>query len=281
MSGHAKSILALFRPFTLLPPILAAQLFGTLPLHRFEVRVELIFAALTLASANAASNVLNQYFDLELDRISAPSRPLPMGKVKSDTALTIGVLLYGSSTLLSSVVLKMSGSILFTILVHTILFLTWAYSAPPLRLKRYMVLNNMTIATPRGGLGILAAYTIFGDPLDFEILLAVLGFGLFVFGGNTCKDFRDEKADRAFEIRNFVTVYSADRAARVMVPFLYFPIAVLALARPIALLAFPLSMLLHYIVVARRDLRARISWHLFYIEMGVLMVLYTVPALGR
>jgi len=69
MLMHTRSTFRLFRPFTLLAPMLAALLFGMLPLHRFELRLELIFAAMTLAAANGASNVLNQYFDLDLDKI--------------------------------------------------------------------------------------------------------------------------------------------------------------------------------------------------------------------
>jgi len=188
-------------------------------------------------------------------------------------------LLYGFSLFFSSVVLKLSGKFEFTTIVYTILFFTWVYSAPPLRLKRHMVLNNLAIATPRGALGILAPYTIFGNPLDPEILVAAVGFAIFVFGANISKDFRDEQVDKTFGVRNFVTAYGSDSAAKIMTPFLYLPIIILAVMRPVVLLALPISVLLHYIVVGRRDLRAKISWHLFYVEMGILMLLYTVPSL--
>src|SRR3989442_10961760 len=78
------------RPFTLLPPTFgvvsgALTAFGSAhnpdPSRRFSIPVmaTILLGSLCAGLLNAASNVENQYHDLEIDRRNKPSRPLPSG----------------------------------------------------------------------------------------------------------------------------------------------------------------------------------------------------------
>ena len=86
-----KTAVRLTRPFTLLPPLLgilsgAVCAFGSIhnpdAAHRVTPALLGIVAlgALSASLLNAASNVLNQITDLEVDRINKPDRPLVTGE---------------------------------------------------------------------------------------------------------------------------------------------------------------------------------------------------------
>src|SRR5437867_6240489 len=85
-----RSYIALARPFTLLPPLLgiisgAVCAWGSAhnpdPTRAVTTSVVLtvVLGSICAAFLNAANNALNQIYDLEIDRINKPKRPLPAG----------------------------------------------------------------------------------------------------------------------------------------------------------------------------------------------------------
>src|SRR6478752_9291448 len=95
MTGRpgARVLLEFSRPFTLVAPALgfasgAATAAGAAPPESWRPAL-LIYPLIGLVMAavlNAASNALNQIYDLEIDRINKPRRPLPSGKLSLETA---------------------------------------------------------------------------------------------------------------------------------------------------------------------------------------------------
>ena len=85
--ARAAAFLELSRPFTLVAPALgfasgAATAAGAVPREVFSRDLVLFpLIGLTMAAVlNAASNALNQIYDLEIDRVNKPRRPLPSGR---------------------------------------------------------------------------------------------------------------------------------------------------------------------------------------------------------
>ena len=87
-----KHYISLARPFTLLPPLLgiisgAVCAWGSAhnpdPTRAItsSVILTVILGSLCAALLNAANNTLNQIYDLEIDRINKPKRPLPAGEL--------------------------------------------------------------------------------------------------------------------------------------------------------------------------------------------------------
>ena len=106
-SGKSRlsSYLKLARPFTLLPPLLgivsgAVCAFGSAhnpdPQARLTLAVVLTVALGSLCASfmNAASNAINQIYDLENDRINKPDRPLVTGAVGRREAWWLSIVLY-------------------------------------------------------------------------------------------------------------------------------------------------------------------------------------------
>jgi 4-hydroxybenzoate polyprenyltransferase len=226
------ALVELVRPFTLLAPVIAGVCFSLMgekstgwvhlngdPAHFLS---DLIWGVGALVLVNAASNTLNGVYDLDIDRINKPERPLPRGAINPQEATTIAYLLYFftfyRATLINSA---------FTVFVFAIMLLTIAYSAPPLRTKKHFLLNNATIALARGLFGVLASWSIFGDPLS-PVPWAV-GFILFVFlfGAATTKDFTDMPGDKEYGMRTLPLVIGVERAATVTASFFVIPLAVI------------------------------------------------------
>jgi len=84
----ARLYLEFSRPFTLVAPALgfasgAATAYGAAPRETWHVHLLLYpVIGLTMAAVlNAASNALNQIYDLDIDRVNKPKRPLPSGRL--------------------------------------------------------------------------------------------------------------------------------------------------------------------------------------------------------
>lgn len=242
--------LQLVRPFTLLPPLVgmlsgAAAAFGAgrAVVSGGKLWALVLAGSLMAAALNAASNVLNQLHDLEIDRINKPERPLPRGVVSRRGAGFLAAGLYAASLVLAWMIQPAGRPEVAAIVALTAL-LTWAYSSPPLRLRRSWWAGPLVIAVPRGGLlkvagwGTLAPVLGDGEPW-------VLGgvFFLFILGCAPTKDFEDMDGDRVGGVMSLPLRFGARRAALMMAPFYVLPWAVLMLLPYVEPAGRPLSSL--------------------------------------
>ena len=227
--GRAAVWLEFSRPFTLLAPALgfasgAVTAAGAAPREPWsEALVLYPLIGLTMAAVlNAASNGLNQLYDLEIDRINKPKRPLPSGRLAVREAWLFTIATYALALILAWFVAPAGRRECFWIvLVATAI--TVLYSVPPFRTKRLGIWANVTIAIPRGVLlkvaGWSAVKTIFG--VEPWFIGAV--FGLFLLGASTTKDFTDMEGDARGGCRTLPLAYGVTRAAWMISPSFVVP----------------------------------------------------------
>ncbi|RJP31620.1 MAG: hypothetical protein C4527_07425 [Candidatus Omnitrophota bacterium] len=214
----------LCRPFTLLAPFIGFVAFalvgwkGQAELSLLQSLPPILFGALSAALLNAASNIINQYFDLEIDRINKPARPMPSGRTPIRTAMQFCGVLYVASFLCAVLV----GWQFFIIVIFTA-FVTYAYSGPPFRTKRSWWLANITIAIPRGCLLVVAGWTAVRDVWELEPWLLGSVFGLYILGAATTKDFSDMKGDEAGGCYTLPVKFGVARSAKIIAPFFVLP----------------------------------------------------------
>ena len=146
----------LARPFTLIAPALgffsgAVTAIGAYPAEPFSMAVltPALIGALMAAVLNAASNALNQIYDLAIDRVNKPARPLPSGRLTIRQAWIFTAITYAIALWLAWLVAPGGRHECFWIVLIAAI-LTFAYSVPPFRTKRHGMLANVTIAVPRG-----------------------------------------------------------------------------------------------------------------------------------
>jgi len=246
-AGHIRGYIDLLRPFTLMAPFIVSMsiMVASLVYNKTVVSsnwwVTVGNASLTIAFVNAASNALNQATDEEGDRISKPYRPIPKGIIGADEAQSLAYILYLFALLRAVTINQWFGVFIFLIMLFTVL-----YSLPP-RMKRFLFINQLWIAIPRGLLGILAAWSVFGDP--FQPLPLIIGSlaTIYLIGGMSTKDIVDAKADRLMGIRTLVNTLGIRRAAVVSFPFMVTPFICIPILIDVGLIdgfLWPLSALM-------------------------------------
>jgi len=229
-SGKWKTYVELARPFTLLPPALgvlsgAASAWGaghTKPPVTVELLLPVLWGTLMAAVLNAANNAINQIYDLDIDRVNKPKRPLPAGTLSLQEAWNFTVLTFALSWVLAFVASPDGRRECFWIVVFTT-FLCWAYSAPPLWTKRRGFLANITIAIPRGVLLKVAGWSTVKTILGLEPWFIGAIFGLFLLGAASTKDFADIEGDRAGGCKTLPILYGVKAAAWTIAPFFVLP----------------------------------------------------------
>jgi 4-hydroxybenzoate polyprenyltransferase len=222
------------RPFTLAPPALGV-LSGAVTAwgaghSRPPIDADLLLPVLSgtamAAVLNAASNGINQIYDLNIDRVNKPRRPLPSGALTMSEAWGFTIAAFAVAWLLAWLAAPGGRRECFWIVVFTSV-LVWAYSAPPLRTKRHGIWANVTIAIPRGLLLKVAGWSTVKTVLGLEPWYIGAIFGLFVLGASSTKDFADIEGDRADGCRTLPIVYGVERAAWMIAPFFVLPFALI------------------------------------------------------
>jgi chlorophyll/bacteriochlorophyll a synthase len=217
------------RPFTLVAPALgfvsgAATAAGAPP--RAELNAELLLypaiGALMAAVLNAGNNALNQIYDLEIDRVNKPKRPLPSGRLGMREAWAFTWVTYVIALILAGFVAPGGRHECFWLVVAATIA-TLVYSCPPLRTKQRGIWANVTIAIPRGVLLKVAGWSAAKTILGVEPWFIGGIFGLFLLGASTTKDFADMEGDARGGCRTLPITYGVERAAWMISPSFVVP----------------------------------------------------------
>jgi 4-hydroxybenzoate polyprenyltransferase len=231
MTGSSRAALWLefSRPFTLVAPALgfasgSVTAAGAVPRAPWSLDLLLYpLIGLTMAAVlNAASNGLNQIYDLDIDRINKPRRPLPSGRLTLGSAWTFTVSAYAVAIALAWCVAPDGRRECFWIVLIAAV-LTVMYSVPPFRTKRLGIWANLTIAVPRGVLLKVAGWSAVKTVIAVEPWFIGSIFGVFLLGASTTKDFADMEGDARGGCRTLPLIYGVSRAAWLISPSFVVP----------------------------------------------------------
>jgi len=231
----AGAYVRLSRPFTLLAPSLGMVSGSLVALGTLRGRpgvpadgellsshlLPILGGAALAALLNSASNAVNQIFDLAIDRVNKPDRPLPRGEVS-----IAGAWSFAAATAAASLAVAALLNTTTLIIAAFTALVVYAYSGPPFRTKRFWQLANLTIAIPRGTLLFVAGWTaVDGDARLGSMLLWVLGamYGLFILGAATTKDYADMEGDRREGCITLPIRFGVRRSVWITAPFFVLP----------------------------------------------------------
>ena len=228
-ASRARVWLELSRPFTLVAPALgfasgAVTAAGAAPREPFDWQL-LVYPVVGLTMAamlNAASNALNQIYDLEIDRINKPRRPLPSNRVSLRDAWFFTIIGYTVALGLAWLVAPDGRHECFWI-VAVATVITILYSVPPFRTKRLGIWANVTIAIPRGVLLKVAGWSSVKTIVGVEPWYIGIIFGLFLLGASTTKDFADMDGDARGGCKTLPIIYGVRKAAWMISPSFVVP----------------------------------------------------------
>jgi chlorophyll synthase len=207
------------------------------------------------------SQATNDWFDRKVDAINEPARPIPSGRIPGRWGLYIAI----AWTLASLAAATALGTWGFTAAIFGLL-LAWAYSAPPLRLKRNGWWGNAACGLCYEGLPWITGWAVMAagtaSPVHMLTLAAMYSIG--AHGIMTLNDFKSMDGDRQVGIRSLPVLLGADRAAQVACAVMALPqVVVVALlldwgkpahaAGVAAVLAVQLALMVRFLREPRRN----------------------------
>lgn len=198
------------------------------------------------------SQAVNDWFDRHVDAINEPDRPIPSARVPGHWGLYIAL----CWTALSLLVASALGVWVFGAAVVG-LALAWAYSAPPLRLKRNGWWGNAAVAVSYEGLAwFTGAAVMLGMLPNGRIITLAALYSAGAHGIMTLNDFKSVEGDLRMGIRSLPAQLGVDNAARVACLVMTVPqVIVIAMLfawdRPIYGAAVGLLLLLQFALMTR------------------------------
>ncbi|MEL6169388.1 MAG: chlorophyll synthase ChlG [Pseudomonadota bacterium] len=233
------------------------------------------------------SQAANDWCDRHVDAINEPDRPIPSGRVPGRWGLAVALVMSAFALWLGSFLGPWGfGATCLAVIA------AWAYSAPPIRLKRsgwwgpgLVGLSYETLPWFTGA-AVLAA----GAP-SFEIVAVAVLYGLGAHGIMTLNDFKALEGDRATGVRSLPVVLGPEVAAKIAaigmaVPQAIVVVLLLVWDRPWHALAV-MAVLAAQIWAMRilfRDPKAKAPWYnatgvALYVT-GMMVAAFAVRTLG-
>jgi chlorophyll/bacteriochlorophyll a synthase len=222
------AVLELLKPITWFAPMWAFGCGVVSSGAPVQGRWPVVAAGILLAGplVCATSQAANDWFDRHVDAINEPGRPIPSGRVPGRWGLYIAL----GWTALSLLVAMALGPWAFGAAVVG-LALAWAYSAPPLRLKRNGWWGNAAVAACYEGLPWFTGAAIMAAARpDWRVVAVAALYSAGAHGIMTLNDFKSVEGGRRTGIGSLPVRLGVDRAARVACVFMALPqVAVVAL----------------------------------------------------
>lgn len=200
MKDQIFSFFILARPLNVLIGMISIFI-GALVTGTIQPVNKVLLASLSGGLITAAANSINDYFDIEIDKINKPNRPVASGKISLKQAYIFSMFLFVLGCIVAyfvnwkALIVAVSSSILL-----------YFYSA---RLKRTILWGNLTVSFVSG-----LAFIYGGIAVDrFKIALIPAIFALFYhLGREIIKDIEDIEGDKADGIVTFPIKFGAKKA---------------------------------------------------------------------
>ena len=282
------------RPHTIIGSTLSILALYIIALNGSAFSIEqLVIVGISLMSAwgcNIYITGLNQWSDVDVDKVNKPWLPIASGELSQPAALNI-VLVCGGISLISAAYLSLP----FLGLIASIMLIGTAYSLPPLKLKRSHLAAASAIALVRGVLINLGFYWHFQyaflhqyefNPFIGSLILFVVAFSL---GIAWFKDIPDTRGDAEYSFQTLAVKTGrtgAFRAGLFVVSLAYLSVIILAAISQIPAPIFMISshailwgifLIMAYLLDLTNDTSIKQFYMLFW---GLFFVEYVVYALA-
>ncbi len=198
------SLFTLSRPSNVLIAFIsifvAAELAGGLnPLEN------VILAAFSASFITIGANVINDYYDIAIDRINKPFRPLAAGKISNKSAIRFFFILYILAWSVAGII-----NIPMFFIAFTVGILLFFYSY---KLKRTLLWGNLTVS-----LATAMAFVYGGGAVNHykETLFPAMFAFFFHFGREILKDIQDLEGDYQAGAITFPIKFGIDKSLQLV-----------------------------------------------------------------
>lgn len=199
------SYLKITRPFngvmSMVAVYIAALVAGVVSLSNLVPSLQLIFAMLATFFVSSFGMVFNDIFDIEIDKINKPKRPLPSGKISLNSAKIYGVILAVVGLIFAYFV-----NVYAFVVALLATVLLYAYAA---KLKKVMLVGNVVVSF------LVGLTFIYGGLINFNFL-GVLILAMLAFLANMAREIyktcEDVLGDKKEGVRSLAIQYGVVKA---------------------------------------------------------------------
>lgn len=174
--------------------------------HYYELPI--IICALIVFICTGAGNTINDVFDVKIDEINKPNRPIPSGRISLENARNYAFALFGIGIALSFVDSYLVNSIWPSVIVVPAAVIMYLYAR---NLKAMPLIGNLTVATLTGFCFVIAGVVIACATNSLKILFISIYLGLFAMfmtlAREIVKDMEDIEGDKQEGARTFPILY--------------------------------------------------------------------------
>lgn len=180
---------------------------------------------------SASAMVLNDYFDIEVDKINDPKRPIPSGEITPKQALTFGIILIAIGILMGigiDLFENIRHGSQFGVSIVTAVICAIMAAGYTKYMKRFSIVGNLAVS-----IGVWMGF-LYGD-LVFDFMLEVLpqcmGAAAFFlnFGREVSKGIMDIEGDRENKVTTVATALGSKWTAIIAsaIIFLAIPVSII------------------------------------------------------
>jgi geranylgeranylglycerol-phosphate geranylgeranyltransferase len=204
MPSNLNQFLLLTRPFNLLLGFVSVFL-GAFITGTIDPVWKVALACLSAVLVMAGGNVINDYFDVEIDRINKAFRPIAAGKIGRTEAFLFTIILFALGIFVSIFISLVA--LLIVLLTATGLVF---YSA---KLKRKILVGNIAVSLFAALAFVYGAVSV--DRWHRALIPAGFAF-LFHLGREIIKDVEDQAADNSCALQTLPIKYGRQTAFSVV-----------------------------------------------------------------
>ena len=213
-----KLRLQLMKPVTWIP-LIWGVVCGAAASGQYQWRLDHVAAAVACMVMSGPllagfTQTINDYYDREIDAINEPYRPIPSGAIPllqvkiqiwvlllAGLGVAYGLDLWAGHTTPVVFALALGGS-----------FVSYIYSAPPLKLKQNGWLGNYALGASYIALPWWAGQALFGQ-LTWATALLTLAYSLAGLGIAVVNDFKSVEGDQALGLQSLPVVFGIKHAS--------------------------------------------------------------------
>ena len=195
MMQKIKYLIILSRPNNVLIAFLSVWV-AAIVAGGIDPLYNLIMASLSAALITIGANVINDVFDIEIDRINKPHRPLPAEKITKIEALVYFGVVYILALIIAAMV---SLEIFMVAIFFSLLLILYSY-----KLKRVILAGNFVVSLATAAAFVYGGMAV--DRIEGTVFPALFAF-FYHFGREIIKDLQDVEGDQAIGAYTYAVRY--------------------------------------------------------------------------
>lgn len=212
-----KIRLQLMKPVTWIP-LIWGVLCGAAASGNFEwtprdVGLSILCMTMSGPLLTGYTQTINDWYDREIDAINEPYRPIPSGAISENQVITQILVLLGGGIGVAYLLDTLVGHETPTMTALALLgsFISYIYSAPPLKLKQSGWIGNYALGSSYITLPWLAGQALFGE-LTLDVVVLTMLYSIAGLGIAIVNDFKSIEGDRAMGLQSLPVAFGVETA---------------------------------------------------------------------